>query len=726
MNDTHGNINVTLKSREKELADASIRYASVQADFGKLNGDKAKLELTIQDLQKEVADLRLKLKATDDEHGKTKTTFASLQGDHGSKLTEIATLTAGAAAAAVAIKSKDDELGKMKIRLGELEASLKTKDADLAGWNTKFTTLQGDFNTTKTGSTKLDADLKAALGARADLEAKLKARDAEVAKLTADWDAKLKLKSGEVATLTAGATVAGASIKAKDDEIGKLRLDWEGKLKARDAEIAKLNLDWDAKLKAAADEAAKVKAEAELHKNNHGRSLAEIATLTAGAAATGVAVKGKEDEIGKLKSRIGELEAGMKTKDADLSGWNTKFMSLQGDFDKFKVTAKGSDDELAKMRARIAGLETDLDKVNYTRGTYEASLKSRDQHVADLQAELAKLRAADAAKSTQITTFMSSANSAGDAIKTREKELADANARYAEMDRNLGSMKARLGELEGALGGKDKEANDLRWRIGELEAELGKARGTTSDYEARIAGTDKGLNDAKWRIGELEAELASLRGAKGDVEAELVALRARPVPVALAPVAPVTLKSADKGFADEAASKAGVTVVRTECPQHLSEIDGIGTVFEQRLFEYGIGTYWEVAHMSDEEMSKGLKLDEIAKASKTGSKMLKIDMGAIRADALRLAKETGTEGRSWLGGNPDDFEPIDGIGHVFELRLYDAGICTYEALIKAGVARLAEVCQPPTSKRPVRFKAPDYEGWIEQAIEFMNKKNKGS
>jgi chromosome segregation ATPase len=786
------------------LGDANARFANLQADFGKLNGDNAKLTLTIQDLQKELGSLRGQLKAALDDGSTQKTTFASfkadfdgLKTDHGSKLAEIATLTAGAVAAAAAIKSKDGEIGTLKGRLGELEAALKTKDADaakltadwntkfklkdgeiatftagaaaaaaaikakedelgklrvqigtleasvkakdaeiargqsdLAGANTKFTTLIGDFDASKVGTAKLDADLKGALGAKADLEVKLKAKDAEIAKgqselakLTADWDAKLKLKDGEVATLVAGSAASSASIKAKDDELGKLK----SRVGDLDAQLVKLRLDWEGKLKASADALAKANADVEAKKGDHGRTLAEIATLTAGAAATAAAIKGKDDELKALRLRIAGLEADLKAKDTDLSGWNTKFMSLQGDFDNFKVTSKGSDDELAKLRARIGSLEDELNKANYARGTFEASLKSRDLHVSDLQAELAKLRDADAAKSTQISTFMSSANSAGDAIKAREQELAAANTRFAALDKNW---------------------NDAKWRIGELEAELGKVRGASSDYEARIAGLDKSANDAKWRIGELEAELASLRAARmevegdlnariarvGELEAELAELRARPVAVpqpakltqAFEAAAPVTLMKADKGFAEAAASEAGVEIVRTECPQHLSEIDGIGTVFEQRLFEYGIGTYFEVANLSDEEFRKALKLDEIAKASKTGSKMLKIDLNAIRKDAMRLAKETGTLGRTWLGGQPDDFEPIDGIGHVFELRLYNAGICTYEALIKAGAARLAEIVQPPTSKRPARFKAPDYEGWIEQAIELMNKRNKAA
>lgn len=124
----------------------------------------------------------------------------------------------------------------------------------------------------------------------------------------------------------------------------------------------------------------------------------------------------------------------------------------------------------------------------------------------------------------------------------------------------------------------------------------------------------------------------------------------------------------------------------------------------------------ELANISDADMRKALKLDEIT-ASFEDAHMVKVDFEAIRADALRLAKETDTEGRVWADGEPDNFEPIEGIGHTFELRLYNAGICTYEALIAADVERLAEVCKPPK-----RFKTPDYKGWQTQAAALLAKK----
>jgi predicted flap endonuclease-1-like 5' DNA nuclease len=54
----------------------------------------------------------------------------------------------------------------------------------------------------------------------------------------------------------------------------------------------------------------------------------------------------------------------------------------------------------------------------------------------------------------------------------------------------------------------------------------------------------------------------------------------------------------------------------------------------------------------------------------------------MRASARSLAAETETTGYIWNGEPVDDFEPIKGIGKVYEQRLYSAGIRTYTALAK--------------------------------------------
>ncbi|MFL7840515.1 MAG: helix-hairpin-helix domain-containing protein [Candidatus Promineifilaceae bacterium] len=140
------------------------------------------------------------------------------------------------------------------------------------------------------------------------------------------------------------------------------------------------------------------------------------------------------------------------------------------------------------------------------------------------------------------------------------------------------------------------------------------------------------------------------------------------------------------------------------CPQDLELIYGVGTVYEQRLYEVGIGSFWEVGMLPEAELEEILD----AKAFQD------VDLAAIKVDALRLAEETGSMGHVWDGSEPDNFEPLEGIGPVLERRLYAAGICTFEALAKQTKEYLAEVCHAPA------FQKVDYGRWIEQAKERLS------
>ncbi|MDQ1301610.1 MAG: hypothetical protein QG637_1532, partial [Chloroflexota bacterium] len=139
------------------------------------------------------------------------------------------------------------------------------------------------------------------------------------------------------------------------------------------------------------------------------------------------------------------------------------------------------------------------------------------------------------------------------------------------------------------------------------------------------------------------------------------------------------------------------------CPQDLAKVKGIGSVYETKLYEAGIGTFSELANTDEAELRRIFAIKEFQK----------VDLAALKANAQRLAEETQTVGRGWTGTPPDDFEPLQGIGPTFEGRLYDAGICTYQALADATVEQLAEICKAPA------WRMPDYANWIAQAKEFL-------
>lgn len=145
------------------------------------------------------------------------------------------------------------------------------------------------------------------------------------------------------------------------------------------------------------------------------------------------------------------------------------------------------------------------------------------------------------------------------------------------------------------------------------------------------------------------------------------------------------------------------------CPQDLSAVSGIGPVYEERLYAAGIGTYWSLAELPVEELARILELKSFQD----------VDMAAISTAAMNMAAETNSLGRGWDGSSPDDFDGLPEIGEVYERRLYEAGICTYEAMAAATPEQLAEICKAP----PMRI--PNYAAWIATAAELSAAKRSG-
>lgn len=155
--------------------------------------------------------------------------------------------------------------------------------------------------------------------------------------------------------------------------------------------------------------------------------------------------------------------------------------------------------------------------------------------------------------------------------------------------------------------------------------------------------------------------------------------------------------------ADAAIAAARFPAVSADC-QKLSIINGIGEIYEQRLYHAGVGSYWEIAHLSNAEFQSMLRISDW--------QMTATDWDGLRAQAHQLAQETGTVGVLWEGETPDDFERIDGIGKMFELRLYRAGIRTYAALGSSTVEEIHSVIGPMVVK-------PDVAQWIVQARQLQ-------
>ncbi|MCB0066892.1 MAG: RDD family protein [Caldilineaceae bacterium] len=247
-----------------------------------------------------------------------------------------------------------------------------------------------------------------------------------------------------------------------------------------------------------------------------------------------------------------------------------------------------------------------------------------------------------------------------------------------------------------------REIKQLQAEQATLQEQLQTRGGELAALETRFRDADSQLAGLRTAYDAQSAETAKLRnlydaGVAAQVRTPAIADLER----RLSALPPAKLAAAN------AAVAAGVLPRFVDTPQDLADIKGIGTTYEQRLYRAGIGAFWEVACLADDDLRTTLEVTEL--------QATQIDLPEIRTDARRLADESGSVGQIWDGQPPDDFEPIDGIGKVFEQRLYTAGIRTYRALAGTSPEQLAAIVK---AQKPLQ---PDYQSWIAQARALTEK-----
>jgi predicted flap endonuclease-1-like 5' DNA nuclease len=624
------------------------------------------------------------------------------------------------------MKNIEGEFGSLKTSREKLELDLKAADKRAADASARLVTVENDLKASNTARIKFEDDLK-----RKDGE--LSAAGAKLTSALGDFDKAKLTTAAQIAALTAGAATAAAVIKGKDAKIaeleGKIKAgegDWSAKFSAKDKEIEDYKLRIG-KLEGAVKEGgdfkirydkdiADLRAQLSTAKT---AAAAELAALTAGGAAAAATIKSKDTKIAELEARIKALDGDLAARNKDLGDYKLRFEKADTDL---KASVSTKDKELADWKARYAKLE----------GDWKAGASGKDKELADLRAQLSTAKTAAAAELAALTA---GAATAAAAIKSKDAKIAE--------------LEARTKTLDGDLGACSREREDLRKRVAVVQDEANKAKSVAAaelaaltagaataaatiksrdsrivELEKRLAASEADLNAARGKdkaLADAQAEIASLRASNAksvsDWEARLVARDAEwkaKLETSTSQLADTRLKLVDAEKARDtitnAASKLGIKAVVSSCPQHLSDIHGIGTVFESRLFAHGIGTFFEVAHLTNEDMTRMLEI--------TDDMLKSVNFDGIRMDAMKLAEETQTVGRTWSGEEPDDFEPIDGIGHVFEKRLYDAGICTYEALLNTSEDKIMEII----SRGKKMVTPPNIGYWMAQTKKLLEAK----
>lgn len=330
--------------------------------------------------------------------------------------------------------------------------------------------------------------------------------------------------------------------------------------------------------------------------------------------------------------------------------------------------------ELDAQKAQVADLQEQLATVTEAGVQLQAQVVENEARIDDLSSQLSMAQAESekslSAKMVEIAILTTAAEEAARAIQKKTDELAAVQLQLSSQEETLRGLEARLDEASTEHAKTTEELDQRSAQITVLTEELAT---TKDEYEKLATAQAAGWIERLPALAEVGASLATL--------------------------------PASKTHAANEAIRGGVLPVVAGPPQNFTEVEGIGPVYEMRLYKAGIGTYWELAHLSDADLTEALAV--------TQWQLLHLDLNEIRASARQLAEQTGTVGQLWAVRKLDNLGLIPGIGEVFEQRLYSAGIYTYEELGNTTLQQLDEICHPP------KFSKHNFQAWIEHAREFQ-------
>ncbi len=550
--------------------------------------------------------------------------------------------------AEAAVRRRGEELDSERYVHGRTQADLKNRSAELAAAQNSGALLTAQAAALKARLADTETELARVAGARMAL-------------------------GHELASTSAQLTVAVAEARGQASEVADLRL----RADVRDAELATAGSTIEAL------------------RGNLARAVAEAAALA---------------------ERIPRLEH-------DLSAQTTKADALGSDLQQ---TLRGLADAQASGGEALGALSA-----------AQSMLAAVRAEKAETEAAMAKSAATAAQEAGRSAAALARAEKENAALRAQteklETALKDARADVEPAEQKLKARQDEVKQLTGLLGEANEELVALRTQHAQVQANHMATLQTRATLEAEVQIREGQVATMREKLDEIEAELRATSDAHQRLLAELAE---RPSSVVVPTSAPVTsaapladpamlaelelmtrernemaaelasLRSAAPPAPRRAKRPAAEPEPEPEeffaaCPQHLSDVEGIGPTYEQKLHAVGVGSYWELSQLSDADIAEALDLTETERSV--------ADLDGIRIDAARLARETKSVGRRWNGSEPDGLAQLEGIGPAAEKKLHDAGICTFETLARTSAERLAEIW-PGTPQRPV-----DHMAWVVQA-----------
>ncbi len=241
---------------------------------------------------------------------------------------------------------------------------------------------------------------------------------------------------------------------------------------------------------------------------------------------------------------------------------------------------------------------------------------------------------------------------------------------------------------------RDRLAADLRAcgdRRAVLESDLKTAQGTLQTVQDELGSLRTRVAGLSQENDQLRAELATLRAGSGAQSgAQGQTLVAKQVGAADATGEVAELRAYNLALYDElAATRMALGRFAGNKGDPLIDIKGIGPLYQDRLYEAGIVTFEQVAAMHPD------RLRAIVDPETT----FELDTESWREQARQLARLPSR----------DPLIDINGIGPVYEQRLLNAGVTSFEQLASMSEAQIRAIIKPEA------WQNVDIAAWIAEA-----------
>ncbi len=270
--------------------------------------------------------------------------------------------------------------------------------------------------------------------------------------------------------------------------------------------------------------------------------------------------------------------------------------------------------------------------------------------------------------------------------------------------------------------GNDEANSPLQGRIQQLEAEFNRARADNQKLQSDLSAARAEAQQHQAALVPLETSLADCRQRYAHVERELTTIKAQPgansmiLPIETPEQQPAeqhnkTMILTPEALAEARQNEAGDKTLLA-APEALaatpSESDAV--VEQARAADRPDN---KTIFLTAEALADELKADRsetpVADAKAT---VLLSSEELAQATAALDEQEVGEPSAS---GRRDPLVDIDGIGPVYERKLFAAGILTFAQLAALTPERLREIINPE------RWQSIDAESWIAEAQQFAER-----